>query len=164
MKLREHHPVSGRPPRLNLLLSYGGWRQTPLEEQLARLLEPMGIESYTAECGEEAAEIIREIAIHIAVVDMAIPLSRRSGGTGEPGGGRILQLLRRLEEPPPMVLIRPAQALAREHVRGLSEALREGAFAVMDRPVHLETMLEVMRRILRRYYADLWPTAGSQEG
>ncbi|MDY7110481.1 MAG: hypothetical protein SYC29_17765 [Planctomycetota bacterium] len=148
-------PDGGRH-RLNLLLSYGGWRQTPAEEQLARLLEPMGINSITADSGEEAAEVIRTLAVHIAVVDMAIPFDRR-GSSPAPGGGRILQLLRRLEQPPPTVLVRPPQPASRESVRQLSEALREGAFAVLDRPFHLETMLEVMRRVLRRHYADLWP-------
>jgi len=159
-------PDSPEPPegsgrsRLNLLLSYGGWRQTPAEEQLARLLEPMGINSMTADSGEEAADIIRRVAVHIAVVDLGIPLHRR-GSSAAPGGGRILQLLRRLDQPPPTVLVRPPQPASRESVRQLSEALREGAFAVLDRPFPLETMLEVMRRVLRRYYADLWPgTAG----
>ena len=41
--------------------------------------------------------------------------------------------------------------------RLLGQSLREGAFAVLDRPVSIEDMLEVMRRILRRYYADVWP-------
>ena len=146
---------SGRS-RLNLLLSYGGWRQTPAEEQLARLLEPMGINSITADSGEEAAGVIRRVAVHIAVVDLAIPLDRRGPSTA-PGGGRILQLLRRLDQPPPTVIVRPAQPASRENVRGLSEALRHGAFAVLDRPVRLETMLEVLRRVLRRHYAGFWP-------
>jgi DNA-binding NtrC family response regulator len=158
----EHHRAAGRPgrSRLNLLLSYGGWRETPAEEQLARLLAPLGINSITADSGEEAAEIIRTLVVHIAVVDMAIPLHRR-GSSAAPGGGRILQLLRRLDQPPPTVLVRPPQPAGRASVRELSEALREGAFAVLDRPFRLETMLEVMRRVLRRYYADLWPDATS---
>lgn len=160
MMLRDDHPE--RPPsprpapsRLNLLLSYGGWRETPAIEQLARLLEPMGISSINAESGEEAAEIIREMAIHIAIVDLAIPLDRRERSA--PAGGRLLQMLRRLEPAPPTVIVRPPQPAARESVRGLAEALRDGAFAVVDRPLHLETMLEVMRRVLRRHYADNWP-------
>jgi hypothetical protein len=35
--------------------------------------------------------------------------------------------------------------------------LREGAFAVLDQPVNLESMLEVLRRIVRRHYSDAWP-------
>ena len=35
--------------------------------------------------------------------------------------------------------------------------IQQGAFAVLDRPIEIESMLEVMRRILRRHYADVWP-------
>lgn len=146
--------------RLNLLLSYGGWRQENAIDQLPRLLTPMGISSIRVNSGEEASEIIQSTPIHIAVVDLAIPLHRKDD-TGHrpetPGGSRILQLLRRLSQPPPTVVVRPPQSAARESQRTLSDALREGAFAVLDRPISLETMLEVMRRILKRYYADNWP-------
>ena len=125
--------------------------------QLPQLLAPMGIHSIHVESGEEAARAIDEFAIHIAVVDLAIPLQRDL--PSKPGGPRILQLLRRLAQPPPTVVIRPPPVTARQSARGLTEALREGAFAVLDRPIDLESMLEVMRRILRRHYADVWPLA-----
>ena len=170
MVLRSHQadrPADGRPSRvrgrLNLLVSYGGWRDTPAVEQLAQLLEPLGIHSFNAESGEHAADIIRTNRIHIAVVDLAIPLHRRrtsgESATGRPGGHRILQVLRRLDPSPPTVIVRPPQPASRENVRSLNEALREGAFAVVDRPVQLETMLEVMRRVVRRHYKDHWPAA-----
>ena len=89
------------------------------------------------------------------MVDWTIPLTE--GSPTEPGRGRILQLLRRLEQPPPTVIVRPPQPAARENARSLGEALREGAFAVVDRPLNLETMLEVMRRVLRRHYQSNWP-------
>jgi DNA-binding NtrC family response regulator len=172
MLLRYHHPdppadppadppvedVRGdRPSRLNLLLSYGGWRETPAVEQLSHLLAPLGIDSFNADSGEEAAEIIRQVSIHIAIVDVDIPFA---GAERTPAGGRIIQLLRRLEPAPPTVIVRPPQPASRENVRGLAHALREGAFAVLDRPVNLETMLEVMRRVLKRHYAGHWPKAG----
>ncbi|MCP3903779.1 MAG: hypothetical protein GY715_09105 [Planctomycetes bacterium] len=160
MMLRTDHPANRKHPsggRLNLLLSYGGWRETPAVEQLAQLLGPLGIRSVTADSGEQAAEIIRELTIHIAIVDLAIPLHRDEHA--RPGGGRILKLLRRLQPAPPTVIVRPPQPANRESVRGLSEALREGAFAVVDRPVDLEMMLEIMRRVLIRHYAGHWPDA-----
>lgn len=147
---------AARAPRLNLLLSYGGWRDAATIDHLARLLEPMGICSVRVGSGEEAADAIRSLAVHIAIVDLAIPLHREAPGSAE-GGPRILQLLRRLKQPPPTVVVRPPQPTARESARGLSDALREGAFAVLDRPLQLETMLETMRRILRRHYANVWP-------
>jgi CheY-like chemotaxis protein len=154
-------------PRLNLLLSSAQWRYEPAFEQLPHLLAPLGIRSITAGSGEEAAEVIRTIRVHIAVVDLAIPMQRPPNpGTCAAdaarfalasAGPRVLQLLRRLDAPPPTVVVRPPPAAARESARSLLEALREGAFAVLDRPVPLEAMLEVMRRIVRRHYADAWP-------
>ena len=144
------------PARLNLLLSATRWQDRSTVAQLPDLLDPLGIRSILAESGEEAADIISAVPIHIAVVDITIPL-HRGDHTAPAGGRRILQLLRRLNAPPPTVVVRPAQPAARESARGLAHALDEGAFAVLDQPVNLETMLEVMRRVLRRYYSDLWP-------
>ena len=144
------------PPRLNLLLSAGGADSAGALGQLETLLGPHGIECLRAGCGEEAAELIRLRRIHIAVVDWAIPLRAASP---DPAGHRLLQLLRRAEPSPPVVVVRPRQAVTRENVRGLSDALREGAFAVLDRPLQLETLLEVLRRIVRRHYHDHWPAA-----
>ena len=173
MMLRNDHPEppatdAARPgaagSRLNLLLSYGGWRAESFADQLPRLLTPLGITSIRVETGEEAERVMRTYTVHIAVVDLAIPLRRADdAGRAAPamlteGGARMLQLLRRLESPPPTVVIRPPAASARESVRSLLHSLREGAFAVLDRPVDLENMLEVMRRILRRHYSDCWPT------
>ena len=124
-------------------------------EQLPRLLAPMGIFSIRVTSGEGAARVISDYRIHIAVVDLTIPLD--PSVPARAGGDRILQLLRRLDQPPPTVVVRPRQAVSRDSARSLSAALREGAFAVLDRPIQLETMLEVMRRILRRHYADVWP-------
>jgi CheY-like chemotaxis protein len=150
-------------PRLNLLVSSARWRCEPALEQLPHLLAPMGIHSITTASGEEAAEVIRTVRVHIAVVDLSIPMQRC--GTTDAGqmfdrasaGPRVLQLLRRLDRPPPTVVVRPPQPAARDSARSLAEALREGAFAVLDQPVPLEAMLEVLRRILRRHYADAWP-------
>ena len=157
--------------RLNLLLSSAHWRYEPAFEQLPHLLAPLGIHSITTSSGEEATEVIRTVRVHIAVVDLSIPLHKPSApspSASSPNsdasrlgmteaGSRVLQLLRRLEAPPPTVVVRPPPTAARESARTLTEALREGAFAVLDRPVPLEAMLEVLRRIVRRHYADAWP-------
>ncbi len=153
----DNNPTRRIPPdpRLNLLLSCGAGQEGPAIEQLPRLLSPMGIFSIRVTSGESAAKVISDFPIHIAVVDLTIPLAPDSPARS--GGARILQLLRRLEQPPPTVVVRPRQPIKRDSTRELAEVLREGAFAVLDRPINLETMLEVMRRILRRHYADEWP-------
>ena len=161
MSQRSNHPNTRQQDashRLNLLLSCAAWRRDSAMDQLPPLLAPMGIHSIKASSGEEAAEVIRNYVVHIAVVDLSIPLQRSSGDTAAPAGSRVLQLLRRLDSPPPTIVVRPPQPAARESARSLTQALREGAFAVLDQPVHLESMLEVMRRIVRRHYADCWPT------
>lgn len=150
----------------------------------------MGIRCLAASNGDEAQRIIRSVSIHIAVVDLAIPL--RAACAGDPrtprstaaptatdsksaprspastpavplaaaeAGARLLQLLRRLESRPPIIVIRPPQPTLRESARTLTEALDAGAFAVLDRPVQLEAMLDALRRIVRRHYANHWPAA-----
>lgn len=150
---------------MNLLLTCASWRQNTALDHLPPLLEPLGIRTIKAPSGEEAAEIIQHFRVHIAVVDLAIPLQRHSSdAAGDMGGAhlteagpRVLQLLRRLDAPPPTVVVRSPQPATRESARSLMQALREGAFAVLDQPVNLESMLEVLRRIVRRHYSDVWP-------
>ena len=147
--------------RLTLLLTNNDWRdETPLH-RLPHLLSPMGIECIDVGNGEEAAEVIQNVPVHIAVVDLTTPLrsgEEAAGSVAPAGAARILQLLRRLEPSPPTVVVRPCQPTRRKSARELSQSLRDGAFAVLDRPVQLETMLEVMRRVLSRHYEDSWPT------
>ncbi len=167
----------GSDSRLNVLLSDAGWREQSWAAELPRLLAPMGIQALRVQSGKEAASVIRSYRIHIAVIDLGLPLETPVQGTAGPspvsdpllaalcqpetGGTRILQLLRRLDSPPPTVVIRRSADKAHANQRSLCEALREGAFAVLDSPVQIEQILEVMRRILRRHYSDSWPSQPS---
>ena len=156
------NPADPTAHRLNLLLSYAGWRSQSWAEQLPQLLEPMGIASFRVQSGREASEVIQRRRMHIAVVDLGLPIDDQSaaaapGHPGETGGTRLLQILRRLDAPPPTIVIRRPVDKAAGNERTLHEALREGAFTVLDVPVQLEHMLELMRRILRRCYSDTWP-------
>jgi hypothetical protein len=93
MMLRSEQPATTPPAgshRLNLLLSCTNWRQDNALEHLPPLLTPLGIHSITASSGEEAAEVIQKFTVHIAVVDLSIPLQRAmnaacSSSTGEAG-------------------------------------------------------------------------------
>lgn len=170
--------------RLNLLLSYAGWQPESWADRLPQLLEPMGVRSLRAGTGREASDVIRSNRIHIAVVDLGLPLDRggdgsrggpvggRAAGGDLPGktpanpcpsqeeaGARILELLGRLQEPPPTVVVKRSLT-HRDDRREIAAALRAGAFAVVDRPRDsgdLELMLEVLRRCLTRYYQGRWP-------
>ncbi|HHN78279.1 MAG TPA: hypothetical protein ENK11_06370 [Phycisphaerales bacterium] len=143
--------------RLNLLLSYAGWDDNPWVDRLPRLLDPMGVRSHRAADAGEASRVIDRNTIHIAVVDLALPMDSEDA-TLE-AGPRLLELLGRLASPPPTLVIKRGRT-AREDHREMAAALRAGAFAVLDRPKQhrdVETLLELLRRILSRYYADRWP-------
>ncbi len=145
-------------PRLNLLLSYAGWQRDSWADRLPLLLEPMGVRALRAESGKEASDVIRSYPIHIAVVDLGLPLDPTPQASEE-GGFRLLEILARLASPPPTVVVKRA-ATHRDESRELAAALRCGAFAVVERPrdVHgLETMLDVLRRALVRFYRGRWP-------
>jgi hypothetical protein len=124
----------------------------------------MGIISHRAHTGREARGVISALPIHIAVVDLGLPLDENPQAEVEPefeeGGPRLLELLARLAEPPPVVAVKRPRT-HRSDARDISEALRLGAFAIIDRPqcAHdLNLMLEVLRRILERHYEGRWPT------
>jgi DNA-binding NtrC family response regulator len=144
--------------RLNLLLTHGGWQTDSWADRLPRLLEPLGVQAWRAGTGREATRIIQEVPVHLAVIDLSLPLDATPGQAdeAEEAGNRVLDLLVRLDQPPPTVVItRPRSS--RENARQMACALRAGVFAVIQPPVHLETALQVMQRALARFYADRWP-------
>lgn len=144
---------------MNLLLSAAGivpWRDTSWADTLPRLLEPMGVRTYRVYSGVEASRLLNSTPVHIALVDLALPLDERDSGASFEGGPQLLQLLGRFADPPPTIVVKHGRTL-REDSRTLSSALLAGAFAVLERPVQVETVLEVMRRILCRCYANRWP-------
>lgn len=150
--------------RLNLLLTYGGWRENAFADQLPLILDRVGIRCFRAQSGDEASEVIRRELVHIAVIDLSIPMhpvsrAQAAGGRSVPAGPRVLQLLKRLDHPPPTIVVRPRQVDPAESARNLAEALREGAFTVLDDPVPVESMLQVLERVVRRHYRDHWPAA-----
>ena len=153
----DHGCDATRHCRLNLLLSYAGWQTESWADRLPRLLEPMGVRAVRACTGTQATEVIRRISpIHIAVVDLGLPLDETHP---HEGGPRLLELLSRLDQPPPTVIVKSARS-HRDESREIAAALRAGAFAIIDRPrdsTDLELMLEVLRRILHRRYQGRWP-------
>ena len=174
MRLRLHSPDPVDPAapsaggaavrRLNLLLTYGGWREHAFADQLPIILDRIGIRCYRAESGDEASEVIRREQVHIAVIDLSIPMhpvsrAHAAGARSVPAGPRVLQLLKRLEQPPPTIVVRPRQVDPAESARNLADALRDGAFTVLDDPVPIESMLQALERVVRRHYRDHWPAA-----
>lgn len=161
--------VANQPgdPKLNLLLTYGGWRESSWADCLPTLLEPMGVRSFRASSGAEAAQVLRTTPIHAAVVDLRLPLDRCAGASRaeaapaapSEGGERLLEILRRLEAPPPTVVV-TRDRTPRERMRELHHALRHGAYAVvLGSAADAEQMLRVLQRLVTRYYQDRWPGA-----
>lgn len=149
--------------RLNLLLSYAGWQDTPWVDRLPMMLYPMGIQSHIAGSASAAQRVIETNPIHIAVVDLALPLGNDLG-QDEEAGPRILNLLSRLASPPPTIVIKRKKT-TRDDTREMSAALKSGAFAVVDRPHaqrEIESLLEVLRKCMNRHYQNRWPGASSQ--
>jgi len=156
-----HVPETDGSNRLNLLLSWGGWQNESWADRLPPLLEPMGVHSLRVRTVREAERAIRTNAVHIAVVDFGLPLDgtlrAAADSPGEEAGPRILELLRRLESPPPTVVVQQPRT-ARDHSRHMSAALRCDAFAVVDRAAaDLELMLKVLQRCMARFYQGRWP-------
>lgn len=162
---RSAGPSRGGGGRLNLLLSYGGWRDDSWADRLPQYLEPFGVQAWRANSGVEAQRLIDEIEVHLAVIDLALPLERAQSGepaTGAAAGPRLLELMARLPGRPPMLVVK-RRLTQREGARDLSCALDNGAFAVIERPVDMEAMLDAMRRVLVRHYADRWPQCSEDQ-
>jgi len=148
--------------RLRVLLSDG---ESDWAEQLPRLLEPQGVRAVRVGNVEAALEAIERGPVHAAVVALDLPgaSGRSGGGLREhrlPGGLRLLRVIHRLERRPPAVVVRGRafHRLIDDHL--LQEALRLGAFSVMDQPVRIEQLLRVLRRLIERHYGGHWPEDG----
>lgn len=155
------YPTGDTGGRLNLLLSDASWQHESWADRLPTLLEPMGVRAHLAASGREAKELLSSTTIHVAVVDLGLPLddTSPSDGPAPSAGWRLLEVLSRLAHRPPTVAVKQART-RRDEARELNAALRLGAFAVVDRPRstrEMETLLEVLRRCITRHYRGRWP-------
>ncbi|QDU34812.1 hypothetical protein KS4_28880 [Poriferisphaera corsica] len=128
--------------------------------QLPRLLGPQGVEAVVAKNGREAIDISNELEVHAAVIDLATPqdaANRAYTSSGMPGGIWLLEVLSRLPKHPPIVIVNSRTYTPRQIHRFLHDALRLGAFSVINQPVQLEQLLGVIQRIMQRQYNGYWP-------
>ncbi len=146
--------------RMNVLLTDRGQHWAV---QLPQLLRPMGVRAMRADCVSDAARVLEKEKIDVAVVDMSLPLEPYEEydptlGVRCAGGLKLLRLIQRLDNrPPAVVVVRGKKFDRRVDDYLLSEALKFDAFSVLDVPVELEQLLEVMRRALERYFGGGWP-------
>lgn len=154
------HADCARDGRLTLLLSWADWRPSTWVQTIPPLLEPLGVTSVRAGSARDAERVIRSQRVHIAVVDLGLPLDRRAPEarpSADHAGTRVLELLRRLDDPPPTVVLKDPHT-SRDEARHLRAALDCDAFAVVDRAAaDAETMLKVLMRAMERYYRGRWP-------
>ena len=163
--------------RFNVLLTQDRPRgQTHWTTQFPRLLRPHGVVSYVAHSGREAIDLAQTLEIHAAVIDLGTPFERdhptrsplSSTITGEAlasgAGGQLwlVELFRRLPNQPPVVVVHHPTYSQRQIERLLREALRLGAFSVLNKPVDLEEILRVFRRLVDRQYRGSWPSHGGE--
>lgn len=162
------HTDSQPASRFNVLLtqdrqhSAGHWTR-----QLPRLLQPQGVNAYLARSGREAVDMVNDLEIHAALIDLATPqddpsnpagVGTGSSPVGEAQGLWVLEVIRRLPNRPPVVVINSRAIAPRQAQRFLNDALRLGAFSVINRPSDIEDMLAVIRRLIDRQYEGAWPS------
>ena len=76
---------------------------------------------------------------------------------GVAGGIWLTELFKRFPDRPSVVIINSPTYTDKQLERLLHEALRLGAFSVMNKPVQLEQLLVVFQRLLDRRYQGVWP-------
>ncbi|MEM7625809.1 MAG: hypothetical protein AAF333_09280 [Planctomycetota bacterium] len=168
--------------RFNILLTED--RARPEEHwtrQFPRLMQPLGVHAHLAASAREALDLADRVTFHAVFVDLATPKERphpsgptslsgestkpspgtaSSGGGGGDGGLWLLQVLQRRTQRPPVVVIN-SRATQRQAVRLLNDALRLGAFSVVNRPADPRPLLAVIQRLLDRHHQGQWPSSGS---
>lgn len=147
--------------------------------QLPRLLEPQGVAAYVVRTGSDAVALAESLELHAAVIDLATPIGspqrgraagirfashRYAGGSTGEGGFWLLELFRRLPNRPPVVVVNNPSVSDAQLTRALNEALRLGAFSVLNKPVELEQLLRVFQRLIERRYRGTWPVTNRQPG
>lgn len=147
-------------PRLNVLVTEDRPHAPEhWSRQIGRLLEPMGISAHLAATARQAIDLADQLTFHAAVVDLGTPL----GEAGSSQGGLwLVELFRRLPGKPPVVLINSPAYSQRQADRLLREALSLGAFSVMNKPIDIEQLLGVFRRLIDRQYKGAWPIGQSE--
>ena len=110
---------------------------------ISHLLEPQGVQTLFAHSGPEALDLMKSRAVHVVVLDVQMP---------QLGGLQVIRLMRGLASPPPAILLA-------DHVSNylLREALGMHVFSVLPKPVQLDSLLDAVARVLRRYHASRWP-------
>jgi CheY-like chemotaxis protein len=117
-------------------------------ETLREILLPQGFRTVLASSGEEALDIARGQAIHLALLDMHLPRLT---------GLETLRLLHQIRSMLPCILVTAdtSETLIRQ-------ACQAQAYSVLHKPVTRGTVLYTVTRALLRYYGE--PAEEAEEG
>ena len=151
--------------RLNVLLTEdrprgdGHW-----SHHLPRLLEPFGVYTHVAHSGRQAIDFAERNPIHAAVVDLSTPIDTPGvPAVSNSDGLWLIELLRRLPNSPPLVVVTSPMFDDVEVSRVLHQALKAGAFSVLSRPASLNEVLTVFQRLVDTVYEGEWPMANPNQ-
>ena len=155
LNVRPNQPdTPGQPPRFRVLLTED--RARPDEHwtrQLPSMLSPLGVQAAIASDAKQALSILETTAIHAAVIDLNTPAPQNETG----GGLWLMQVIQRLPDKPPVVVVNSQSYSQRQVQRMLNQALDLGAFSVVNWPVQIDTLLSTFKRLIERAYNNTWP-------
>jgi CheY-like chemotaxis protein len=107
-------------------------------EALREIMSPQGYETLEASCGEEAVDIVREVQVHLVMLDMHMPTLT---------GLETLQLVRQINALLPAILV---TADASEQL--MRQAIQSQVYSVIPKPVNKNVVLYTVIRALTKFY------------
>jgi len=115
-------------------------------ETLREIVELQGFHALLAACGEEAIDIVREGAVHLALFDMHMPTMT---------GLEVLQVVRQFNARLPAILVTgdPSESVVRQ-------AYQQQVYSVIPKPISKHVVLYTVLRALARFYGIV---TGAQE-
>jgi CheY-like chemotaxis protein len=110
-------------------------------EALRDIFEPEGYPTYLASSGEEAVDIVRDRAVHVALLDMHMPKLT---------GLETLELVRQINNLLPCILV---TGDSNEDL--MRQAFRAQVYSVIPKPVSKNVVLYTVVRALVRAYGNV---------
>jgi CheY-like chemotaxis protein len=117
-------------------------------ETLREIIEPQGFQTVLASSGEEALDIARDEAIHLALLDMHLPRMT---------GLETLRLLHQVRTLLPCILV-----TADTSDTLIRQACQAQAYSVLHKPVSRGVVLYTVTRALIRFYGEMREKANDE--